>query len=250
MTGVGERQPVERAADQMAVCLARLVHDGEVVFQGVGSPLPMVAIALARVLHAPGAVYLSVAGGVDPHPPRLPRSSTDPALAVGAAAVFANEDFYDLCARGRVDLAFLGGVQIDARGRTNVSAIGPGDRPKVRLPGGGGAAMILPTARRVVLWRTRHDRRTFVERLDFVTGAGNVDRVVTPLAVLAVRRDSGTLGVESVHPGLAAEEVLERTGFDLGVAGPVPVTPSPTGEELRALRQVDPERVRDLEFRG
>ena len=202
---MSDRRPITVVADQMAVCLARLVRDGEVVFQGVGSPLPMVAIALARALHAPHAVYLSVAGGVDPRPPRLPRSSTDPALAAGAAAVFANEDFYDLCARGRVDLAFLGGVQIDARGRTNVSAIGPHDRPRVRLPGGGGAAMILPTARRVVLWRVRHDCRTFVERLDFVTGAGNVDRVVTPLAVLRPRPDTGALGVESVHPGITIE---------------------------------------------
>ena len=236
------------SADQMAVCLARLIRDGEVVFQGVSSPLPMVAIALARALHAPHAVYLSVAGGVDGRPLRLPRSSADPALAAGAAAVFANEDFYDLCARGRVDLAFLGAVQVDARGRTNVSAIGAYERPKVRLPGGGGAAMILPTARRVVLWRARHDRRTFVERLDFVTAAGNVDRVVTPLAVLVRDVETGRLRLESVHPGVAVEDVVANTGFDLGPVGEVPVTPPPTREELRALAEVDPERVRDLEF--
>jgi glutaconate CoA-transferase subunit B len=236
-------------ADQMAVTLARLVRDGEVVFQGVSSPLPMVAIALARALHAPHAVYLSVAGGVDGRPARLPRSSADPALAAGAAAVFANEDFYDLCARGRVDLAFLGGVQIDALGRTNVSAIGPHERPRVRLPGGGGAAVILPTARRVVLWRTRHDRRTFVERLDFVTAAGNVERVVTPLAVLRREVAPGArLRLESVHLGVAVAEVVANTGFDLGDAGAAPTTPPPTPEELRALEEVDPERVRDLEF--
>src|SRR3954451_23569271 len=125
-------------ADQMAICLARLIRDSEVVFQGVASPLPMVAIALARALHAPHAVALSVAGGVSPPPAVLPRSSTDPALAAGAAAVFANEDFYDLCARGRIDLAFLGAVQIDAQGRTNGSVIGPHASPKVRLPGAGG----------------------------------------------------------------------------------------------------------------
>lgn len=234
------------SADQMAVCLARLVRDGEVVFQGVASPLPMVAIALARALHAPHAVALSVAGGVSSHPASLPRSSTDPALAAGAAAVFANEDFYDLCARGRIDLAFLGGVQIDAQGRANSAVIGPHGRPKVRLPGGGGAAVIMPTARRVVLWRTQHTPRVFVERLDFIGAAGNVDRVVTPLAVL--RRTDGRLTLESVHPGASIALVREQTGFDLGDTSRVLETPPPNAEELRALAAVDPERVRDLEF--
>jgi glutaconate CoA-transferase subunit B len=229
----------------MAVCLARLIRDGEVVFQGVASPLPMVAIALARALHAPHAVALSVAGGVSPHPPVLPRSSTDPALAIGAAAVFANEDFYDLCARGKIDLAFLGAVQIDAQGRTNGSVIGPHASPKVRLPGAGGAAMILPTARRVVLWRTQHTPRVFVERLDFVSAVGNLDRVVTPLAVL--RRVGGQLSIESVHPWATEEEVRAQTGFrppDGGAALTVP----PSDEELATLARVDSGRVRELEF--
>ncbi|MGN6811372.1 MAG: CoA-transferase subunit beta [Thermomicrobiales bacterium] len=233
-------------ADLMAVCLARLIRDSEVVLQGVGSPLPLVAIALARATHAPQAVALSVAGGVNASPARLALSSADPALAAGAAAVFANDDFYDLCARGKIDLAFLGAVQIDAQGRTNVSAIGDYARPKVRLPGGGGAAMILPTARRVVLWRSRHDRRTFVERLDFVTGAGNVDRVVTPLAVL--RRVDGRLTLESVHHWSTVDEVREHTGFALPAPDSVPPTPPPTAGELAALADVDPERVRDLEW--
>jgi glutaconate CoA-transferase subunit B len=232
-------------ADQMAVCLARLIRDGEVVFQGVASPLPMVAIALARALHAPRAVALSVAGGVSPRPDALPQSSTDPALAVGAAAVFANEDFYDLCARGKIDLAFLGAAQIDAQGRTNGSVIGPHASPKVRLPGAGGAAMILPTARRVVLWRTQHTPRVFVDRLDFVSAAGNLDRVVTPLAVL--RRVEGYLALESVHPWATADEVRAHTGFALPAGGGTP-TPPPSVEELAALARVDPARVRDLEF--
>lgn len=231
-------------ADQMAVCLARLIRDGEVVFQGVASPLPMAAIALARALHAPHAVTLSVAGGVSPRPPVLPRSSTDPALAVGAAAVFANEDFYDLCARGKIDLAFLGAAQIDAHGRTNGSVIGPHATPKVRLPGAGGAAMILPTARRVVLWRTQHTPRVFVERLDFISAVGNLDRVVTPLAVL--RRVDGQLVIESVHPWTTEDEVRAQTGFALP-AGEVSTTAPPSEDELAALERVDAARVRELE---
>ena len=195
------------SAQQIAVWPARLIRDGEVVFQGVSSPLPMVAIALARALHAPHAVYLSVAGGVDGQPPRLPRSSADPALAAGAAAVFATEDFYDLSARGRVDLAFLGAVQVDARGRTNVSAIGAYERPKVRLPGGGGAAMILPTARRVVLWRARqaHLRR--------VIGADHA-AVSPPPRVDLRRAEEG-----EVDPAARAEVVEILVGEDRRRAG-------------------------------
>lgn len=237
------------AADQLTVSLARLIRDGEIVFQGVASPLPMVAIALARALHAPRVVSLSVAGGVDGSPARLPRSSADPALAEGAAAVFANEDFYDLCARGKIDLAFLSGVQIDPFGRTNVSVIGDHAKPKVRLPGGGGAAMILPTARRVVLWRSRHDRRAFVERLDFVTGAGNVTAVVTPLAILRRALTPGArFRLAALQPGVTAAAVVAATGFALGDIGTPPVEAPPSPAELEALARLDPERVRELEF--
>lgn len=147
--------------DLMAVCLARLLRDGERVLHGVSSLLPMVAVNVAKRLHAPNLVYLSVAGGVDPSPPRLPWSSTDQRLTVGATAIFANEDFYDLCARGGIDVVFLGAAQIDRAGRINTSAIGDYDRPKVRLPGGGGAAAIMPTAGRIVVWRTQHTPRVF-----------------------------------------------------------------------------------------
>jgi glutaconate CoA-transferase subunit B len=230
----------------MAVAMARLLRAGEVVFQGVNSPLPMVGIALARRLHAPGLVYLNISGGIDPAPRYLPLSTTDPELAHGTASLFNNEDFYDLCARGGVDTAFLGAVQIDAAGRTNVSVIGPHARPKVRLPGGGGAAMILPTARRVILWRTQHTPRVFVERLDFVTAAGNVDRVVTPLGVL--QRREGRLVAEALYPGVSAAEIAAQTGFALDIAPDAADYPPPAPAELAALDAVDPERVRDLEF--
>lgn len=235
-------------ADLMVVALARLLRDGEVVFQGVNSILPMVAIGVARRTHAPRLVYLNVAGGFDPAPRFATPSSTGPELARGSAALLSNEDFYDLCARGGIDTVFLGAVQIDALGRTNVSVIGDPARPKVRLPGGGGAAMMMPTAGRVILWRTQHNRRVFVERLDFVTGSGNVDRVVTPLCVF--RRMDGRLRVEALLPGATAEGVREETGFDLGPEGAWETMPEPTADELRALEAIDPERVRLLEFHG
>ncbi len=233
--------------ETMICAIARLLHDGERVFHGVASVIPMLAVNLARRVHAQHLTYINISGGIDPAPRFLPESSTDPELARGSASIFNNEDFYDLCARGGIDVAFLGATQMDAQGRTNNTVIGPYDRPKVRLPGGGGAAVVLPTARRVIVWRTIHTPKVFVERLDFVTGVGNLDRVVTPLCVF--RRRAGRLEVESIHAGHTREEVAAKTGFALDLPADVPTTPPPTAAELRALEAIDPRGVRDLEFR-
>lgn len=230
----------------MAVAMARLLHSGETVFHGVASPLPMVATLLAKRLYAPDLTYLNITGAVDAQPEFLPVSTVDPALLEGTRALVTLADLFDLSARGRLDVAFLSGVQIDGQGRINMSAIGPWERPTVRLPGGAGSAMLMPTARRVILWRTRHDPRTFVERLDFVTAAGNVDRVVTPLGVF-VSRD-GRLEVESLHPGVTPEAFREATGFAVDVGPETPTTPPPTADELAALRMVDPGGVVSSEF--
>src|SRR5260370_33205256 len=141
----------------MGVALSRLLRDGERVFHGVASPLPMVAILLARATHAPSLVYLNITGSVDPTPRHLPRSTVDPALLEGTRSLITLADAFDLSARGELDTVFLSGMQIDARRRLNMSAIGDYDRPKVRLSGWAGSAFLMPTARRVLLWRTRHD---------------------------------------------------------------------------------------------
>src|SRR5436190_15540424 len=164
----------------MAVAMSRLLRDGERVFHGVASPLPMVAILLAQRTHAPDLVYVNITGSVDPHPAVLPRSTTAPQLLAGTATIVTLADLFDLSARGALDTAFLGGVQIDGQGRINMSVIGEFRHPKVRLPGGAGSALVLPTARRTILWRAVHTPRCLVERLDFVTATGNVDRLVTP----------------------------------------------------------------------
>ncbi len=234
------------AADAMAVAMARLLRDGERVFHGVASPLPMVAILLAKRLHAPNLVYINIAGSVDPTPARLARSSTAPALLPGSATQFTLADLFDLSARGGLDTAFLGGVQIDGAGRINMSAIGEFAHPRVRLPGGAGSALILPTARRTILWRTQHTPRSLVERLDFVTAAGNVDRLVTPLCVF--RMQDGRLVLEALMPGVALETVRRQTGFPVVSASEPAALAPPTDEELAALAAIDPERVRDVEF--
>lgn len=237
---------VAATADLMAVVLARLLRDGETVFHGVASPLPMVATLLAKRLHAPDLVYLNIGGSVDPSPAHLPISTVDPALLEGTRALVTLTDLFDLAARGRLDVAFLGGVQIDGAGRINMSLIGDPAHPTVRLPGGAGSAALMPVARRTILWRTKHDPRTFVERLDFVTAAGNVAHVVGPLCLFA--RRAGRLVVESVHPGVAPDALRAATGFAITVGPETPVTPPPTAAELAALAAIDPAGVRVSEF--
>lgn len=242
----GRPTPNTRPSDSMAIALSRLLHDGERVFHGVASPLPMVAILLAKRLHAPDLVYLNITGSVDPSPVTLPRSTASPRLLAGSATIVTLADLFDLSARGGLDTAFLGGVQIDGRGRVNMSVIGDFARPAVKLPGGAGSALILPTARRTILWRTQHTPRSLVERLDFVTAAGKVDRLITPLCIF--RMTAAGFALESLMPNVTPDQVRAATGFTY--AEPTdPPTIQPTDAELAALITVDPERVRDIEFR-
>jgi glutaconate CoA-transferase subunit B len=161
--------------------------------------------------------------------------------------VLSNVDVYQLALRGRIDVMLLGCVQVDGRGRVNSTVIGEFARPRVRLPGGGGAAVLFQVVRRVIVFRTRHDLASLVSAVDFVTATGNLDRVVTPLAVF--RATPAGLRLEALQPGATLEEVTRRTGFavepleDLGSLSP------PTPAELAALEALDPERLRDLDFR-
>lgn len=223
----------------LVVNLARQIRPDDIAFSGVNSTLPMLACLLAKRAYDFRFTYINVAGGVEPVPEKIPHSSSDPAIVEGSPAIFANEDFYDLCARGGLDLVFLGCAQVDAAGRTNVSVIGPWDNPRVRLPGGGGAAVMLPTAKRVVTWRTEHSPRTLVDRLDFVTAAGNMAAVVTPIAVF--RRDpekGGRLALESWNPRTTPDEVAKRTGFQFDATGAKP-TAAMTRRERETLASLD-----------
>ncbi|MGD9890373.1 MAG: CoA-transferase subunit beta [Dehalococcoidia bacterium] len=243
-----EALPKTRPApsDLMAVAMSRLLHNGESVFHGVASPLHMVAILLAKHTHAPELTYVNITGSVDPTPVELPRSTVAPQLLRGTAALTTLADLFDMSARGALDTAFLGGVQIDGMGRINMSVIGDFHRPTVRLPGGAGSALVLPTAGRTILWRTQHTPRALVEHLDFVTATGHVDRLVTPLCVFKL--EGSGFALEQVFPGVTPAQVKEATGFRYQEPATVPVF-EPTSAEIRALHAVDPDRVRDIEFR-
>jgi glutaconate CoA-transferase subunit B len=221
------------------VNLARQIRPNEIAFSGVNSTLPMLACLLAKRAYDFHYTYINVAGGVEPQPATIPLSSSDPAIVAGSPAIFANQDFYDLCARGGLDLVYLGCAQIDAEGRTNVSVIGSWENPTVRLPGGGGAAVMLPTAKRVVTWRTEHSNRVLVDKLDFVTAAGNMATLVTPLGVFQRdTRPGARFRLESWNPEFDVADIVRQTGFAFDAAGARPTAPMSV-REREALAQLD-----------
>ncbi len=238
---------MHRACDIMVCAMAHMIKDGEKVFHGVSSHMPMIATLLAKAMHAPSAVHLNIPGGVDPKEPKLASfTSAGSELCNMAPASFPLMEVFDLSMRGGLDVAFLSGVQFDNVGTVNASVIGNYHEPKVRLPGGAGSAVLIPTAKRAIIWRTKHDKRTFVQNVDFITARGNVSAIVTPLCVFTMYY--GELILESIHPTSSIEEVAANTGFEIKYLE-LKATPAPTEEELKFLEKIDPQDLRNIEFR-
>lgn len=246
------------AMELMICCAARLLEDGAVV--AVGTGVPCAAAMLAQKTTAPGLVILFEAGGVAPQLPVMPISVGDSRTFHRALMATSMCDIMETASRGLIDYAFLGGAQIDAFGNLNSTMIGAEHRrPRVRLPGSGGANDLASLCWRTIVV-TAHDRRRFVEALDFRTSPGYLTgpgareaaglppgcgpyRVITDLAILGYGPQTCRLEVLSLHPGVSAREVRDRTGFVLPIPDPAPVTPSPTAGELAILRdEVDPHR--------
>jgi glutaconate CoA-transferase subunit B len=212
----------------MAAAVAREVRDGETAAVGTLSPIPAAGLLLAHLTHAPRTTPIII-NHDDYWPFRR-----------------GSKEFYDYAQQGKFDLFFLSGGQIDQAGNLNLIAIGEADHPRVRLPGGAGAAMLYYLAKRVVLFRTDHSRTAFVERVDWITSPGASPpgvvrpggpwKAITPLVVFRFDRGSKRLVLESLHPGTSLDEVQRRTGFALDCSGPIPTTPEPTPAELRILR--------------
>jgi glutaconate CoA-transferase subunit B len=212
----------------MAVVIAREVRDGETVAVGTLAPVPASGVLLASMSHAPRARVLILN-----HPDYWPFRG-------------GSKEFYDFAQRGGLDLFFLSGGQIDRHGNLNLIAIGDAARPRVRLPGGAGSAMLYYLPRRVIVFRTDHSPRVFVERVDHVAAPGctppDVPRpggpwkAVTPLCVFRFDRTRGLLVVEALHPGVERAELERRTGFSVEYAPEVATTPPPTSAELALLR--------------
>ena len=246
------------------VTLARTIRPAETVFHGFGSPCAQVAMHVARRTHArdmllvEGAMY-----AINPEPPFIPPTSNDASLSRGAVYSMRFEEFFDAAIRGDVDRMFLSGGQIDAAGNTNVTAIGPPGRPKVKLGGGGGGCNLSATIGQLTLWTTRHrSGHTLVEACDFITDIGHR----TPLGTRAELGFTGggpqwlvtELGVfdfpgerarlVQLFPDVSLAEVRDATGFAVEAAGDLRAVRPPSVAELAAVRSADPLGVRKSEF--
>ncbi len=241
-------EPAYTASELMVCQAARELADGEVVFVGIG--LPNVACNLARRLHAPELVLLYESGAIGAVPERVPVSIGDPALVTRCLAVAPMaEVFYTYLQGGRIDVGFLQGAQIDRHGNLNTTVIGDYDRPKVRLPGSGGACEIAIHARRVLVVAPQ-TRKSFPAQVDFVTSPGFLgggdergrlglpgtgpQRVITDLACYGF--EGGEMVLETLHPGVTLEQVRAHLGWDARLAPTVGTTAPPTADELRVLR--------------
>jgi glutaconate CoA-transferase subunit B len=246
-------------AHELMICVAsRLLEDGATV--GVGTGAPCAAAMLAQRTSAPSLFIVFEAGGCGPELPAMPISVGDSRTYHRATMATSMIDIFEMCQRGLIDYAFLGGGQIDSRGNLNSTCIGDFERPRIRFPGSGGGNDFASLCWRTMVM-TEHDPRRFVESLDFRTSPGFLDgagsreasglpadtgpyRVITNLCVMGYSEEDRSMEVISLHPGVSMDDVNEKTGFGIEMAGDGDETAPPTEEELEILRKdVDPTGV-------
>jgi glutaconate CoA-transferase subunit B len=238
--------------EMMTVAAARALSDDDVCFVGIGAP--SAACNLARLTHAPRIVLIYESGTLATRPNVLPLSIGDGELCETAlTTVSVPEMFRYWLQGGRITTGFLGGAQIDRFANLNTTVVGPYEKPSVRLPGGGGAPEIATSCGQIFIIMTQ-SRRSFVDKLDFVTslgfGTGGDDRarhgvktrgptkVFTDLCVLEPDERTKELTVTSLHPGVAREQVIDATGWAVRFADRLAETPAPSAQELGVLREL------------
>lgn len=242
---------------ELMVCrVAAEVDESGVTVMGSFTPLAYAAYMLAKLTHAPNA-YLVGFDAVGMSAIQLSFTGAEAAAYKGAVCrwgMLTEINSIHLSNHGGVEA--VSSAQFDGDGAINLSAIGPFDRPKVRLPGGAGAAEVIKMYRTMVAYFGNHNPRTLVDKVGFVTGTrwkvGAAARaaahlqpgpivVVTNLGVLVKDDDGRPFRLQSVHPGVDPQTVVDNTGFLLEVPEPVPTTPEPTQQQLRLLREeIDP----------
>lgn len=257
-----------------AVCLARTIKDGDLVFNGVASALPFTAMALAKQTHARNSVFLGgLQGAVNPVFPFLPPISVDYTFSQQAELMIPVDEIFNAANSGKLNRIFFGGGQIDKFGNANNTVIGDIAAPKVKLPGGAGAFSLSCNANHFTLWNTKHfiseaarkqNNLTFVEQVDFVTTVGHVtpdgsrqelglrgggpDWVVTDLGVFDFDPNTKVMRLKSIHPCTTFETIQDCTGFALVYDAAVQVTPPPMREEVELIRAIDPLNIRKRLF--
>ena len=223
------------SGELQTVAAARSLIGKRSCFIGVGRP--STAAILARMVHNPELVLVYESGTIGAKPYRVPLSIGDGELAETADFVVSVPEMFNYwIGAGRVQVAFLGAAQVDRHANLNSTVIGDYAHPQTRLPGAGGAPEIASGCDEVVVIAP-HSRRTFVQRLDFLTTTGaRTTRVITDLGVLEPR--DGELTLTGLQPGVSVERVREATGWELQVAGDLTVSEPPSEVELAALREL------------
>ena len=246
------------ASEMMTVAAARALGNDDVCFVGIG--LPSAACNLARLTHAPRLTLVYESGTIETKPTVLPLSIGDGELCETAlTTVSVPEMFQYWLQGGRISVGFLGGAQIDRFGNLNSTVIGPYARPKVRLPGSGGATEIATQCQRIYIVM-RHNPRAFVPTLDFMTslGHGPTGRerralgvttagpalLVSDLCTMTPEPESKEFEVVSLHAGVTREQVKAATGWTVRFAEGVADTPPPTAHELETLRDLNARTAR------
>jgi glutaconate CoA-transferase, subunit B len=239
------------ASEMMIAVAARMLKGARTVFVGVG--LPNIACNLARVTVAPDMEMIYESGVYGARPERLPLSIGDPTLVSGAVSVVSMADLFGLyLQRGLVEIALLGGAQIDKHGNLNSSVIGDYAKPKTRLPGSGGACEIATNAQRTFMIM-RLKRRAFVDKLDFVTSPGHLsggesrsrlglpgkgpEVVITDRAILNFENAEREMQLSALYPSVSEKDVRAEIGWELQCAPKIEEVSPPSLEELRLIRE-------------
>ena len=243
----------------MVVEASRHISDGEVVLAGTG--MPLIAITLAKKSHAPNLCAVVETGIIDPHLLPSPVSVSDPRIQYRAVKLGSlREALGTVLQRGLVDVAMIGGAQIDQYANVNSTVIGDYSHPKVRFPGSGGANDLASHSKRLLII-TKHERRRFPPNVDYITSPGYIDgpdgrrkaglpapqqdiAIVTDMCVMRIDQEAGRLKVVALMPGVTLEKVQAETIFEPLVAESLAEVEPPTEEQLRLLREeVDPLHV-------
>jgi len=240
----------------MCVTLAKEIEDGDVVVLGSFTPLAYASYILAKITHAPNITLLAYAS-VDTRPFQLSFTRAEAAATRGAALMWTMlEDLNSVHLKGRGDVEAISSIQADQYGNINLSAVGEYDKPLLRGPGGAGAPEVIKMHRKMIGYFPSHTTRTFVPKVDVITGTryviGAEERVkagyrpgpiryITNLAVISKEEKDNPFKIDSLHPGVTVEQVIENTGFELEVPKDVPETEKPTKEQIRLIREeIDP----------
>jgi glutaconate CoA-transferase subunit B len=244
-------------SELMAVSGARELVDAEVVAVGLG--LPVVASFLAKRTHAPHMTIVFEIGVIDPEPVSTGVGLADPRVWYRARVLSSFADILGtVLHRGRVDVGFLGGLEVDPYGNLNATLVGD-PRGKFRhLNGGGGANDIASSAKRTI-YIMRQEERKFRESISFITNPGYLkggdsrqkaglpggpSRVITDKAIFGFDPETKRMTLISIHPGNKIDDVLAAMSFRPLIPQQTAVTEPPTPEQLRLIREeIDPERM-------